>query len=349
MKRLMCLLLALLLLIGSAWAWEWEDDEEILYSEAPRYPKISIQSPVNGQTWEKGGKLTVRAACEGAVEMRAILRFPNGGEMYMSTREENAANEYDQLQWVFIQDPLPAEPDGRYFTTDAELVIIAHMEDGKQLEKTIEIISPKDQLIKDMLAEALANSTDKYYRYAPAQEDWDRGLCKNFVMRLFDTYSGAYRMAEYPELELYMPKNKSKADSAPYDYGIEWRPEGPADGAPFEIAAQFKYDASLSKAENQALCRQVLESVQKGDFFQMVGYYYWGNGPHSLLFMADYDAVNDEVHWTDSNMKGDRVDGYRWGYIQYDAVKSVDWFVEAICTKNRGCTIYRLRDDLFVQ
>ena len=67
------------------------------------------------------------------------------------------------------------------------------------------------------------------------------------------------------------------------------------------------------------------------------------------LFMAEYDAANDEVHWTDSNMKGDRVDGYRWGYIQYDAVKSVDWFVEAICTKNRGCTIYRLRDDLYIQ
>lgn len=342
MKRLMCLLLALLLLIGSAWAWEWEDDEEILYSEAPRYPKISIQSPVNGQTWEKGGKLTVDAACEGAKWIQAILYFPNGNELLMATGyDENSDG--DRIKHVFSQD------EDWYFTTGAELVITAYLPNGALVSKSIEIISPKDQLIKDMLAEALANSTDKYYRYAPAQEDWDRGLCKNFVMRLFDTYSGAYRMAEYPELELYMPKNKSKADSAPYDYGIEWRPEGPADGAPFEIAAQFKYDASLSKAENQALCRQVLESVQKGDFFQMVGYYYWGNGPHSLLFMADYDAVNDEVHWTDSNMKGDRVDGYRWGYIQYNAVKSVDWFVEAICTKNRGCTIYRLRDDLFVQ
>ena len=48
-------------------------------------------------------------------------------------------------------------------------------------------------------------------------------------------------------------------------------------------------------------------------------------------------------------MKGERVDGVRWGYIQYDAARTAEWFVEAICTKNRGCTIYRLREDLFVR
>ncbi|MBE5787603.1 MAG: hypothetical protein E7324_08710 [Clostridiales bacterium] len=339
-KGWLVLLLAMLMIPG--WGSATEPEEDYHYIAPKPIPKIRIESPKNGQTWEKGGKLTVDASCEGAKWIQAILYFPSGNELLLATGyEEDRAG--DQIKGVFSQQP------GEYFTTGAKLEITAHLENGMQMQKTVNIISPKDQLIKDMLAEALDNSTDKYYRYAPAQEDWDRGLCKNFVMRLFDTYSGAYRMAEYPEMELYMPKNKSKADSAPYDYGIEWRPEGPEDGAPFEIAAQFKYDASLSKAENQAACRKVLESVQKGDFFQMVGYYYWGNGPHSLLFMEDYDAVNDEVHWTDSNMKGDRVDGYRWGYIQYDAVKSVDWFVEAICTKNRGCTIYRLRDDLYIQ
>lgn len=327
----------------------WAEEEEIMHAPIPRLPKILIASPVEGQTWEKGGKLTVEASCEGAVEMRAILRFPNGGELYMSTAEENAAGEKSQLQWVFSQDPNGPEPEDRYFTTGAELVIIAHLSDGTQISKSVGIISPKDQLLKDIFAEALANSKDSRYRFAPAQEDWHVGVCKNFVMRLFDTFSGAYRMAEYPELELYMPKNKSKKDSAPYDYGIEWRPEGPSDGAPFEIAAQFKYDPDLSKAENMENCRKVLHSVKRGDFFQMVGYYYYGNGPHSMLFMTDYDPVTDEVHWTDSNMKGERIDGVRWGYIQYDAVKTAEWFVEAICTKNRGCTIYRLRDDLYVQ
>lgn len=314
-----------------------EVEEEIHFrTPAPR-PILQVQSPKSGLTWEKGGKLTVEAACEGAEMIEAILRFPDGTEMLMTGGA--------QFSHVFAQNA----DEGQYFTTGAELILTARMPDGQTVTETVKIISPKDQLITDIFAEALRNSKDKRYKFAPAQEDWHVGVCKNFVMRLFDTFSPAYRMAEYPDLELYMPKNKSKADSAPYDYGIEWRPEGPADGAPFEIAAQFKYDPSLSKEENLALCREVLHSVQRGDFFQMVGYYYYGNGPHSMLFMTDYDPVTDEVHWTDSNMKGERIDGVRWGYIQYDAVKTAEWFVEAICTKNRGCTIYRLRDDLYVQ
>ena len=339
-KKWMILFLVFMMLPGIGCAWE--EEEDINYSEAPRLPKILIQSPMEGQTWEKGGKLTVDASCEGAKWIQAILYFPNGNELLMATGyDENSDG--DRIKHVFSQEL------GEYFTTGAKLEITAHMENGMQVQKTVNIISPKDQLLKDIFAEALSNSKDSRYRFAPAQEDWHVGVCKNFVMRLFDTFSPAYRMAEYPDLELYMPKNKSKKDSAPYDYGIEWRPEGPSDGAPFEIAAQFKYDPALSKAENMENCRKVLHSVKRGDFFQMVGYYYYGNGPHSMLFMSDYDPVTDEVHWTDSNMKGERIDGVRWGYIQYDAVKTAEWFVEAICTKNRGCTIYRLRDDLYVQ
>ena len=334
----LCLILAALMLPSFGWA----EEEEIMHAPIPRLPKILIASPVEGQTWEKGGKLTVDAACEGAKWIQAILYFPNGNELLLATGyEEDSAG--DQIKGVFSQQP------GDYFTPGAELVITACLADGTEISQKVGIISPKDQLLKDIFAEALANSKDSRYRFAPAQEDWHVGVCKNFVMRLFDTFSPAYRMAEYPDLELYMPKNKSKKDSAPYDYGIEWRPEGPSDGAPFEIAAQFKYDPALSKAENMENCRKVLHSVKRGDFFQMVGYYYYGNGPHSMLFMTDYDPVTDEVHWTDSNMKGERIDGVRWGYIQYDAVKTAEWFVEAICTKNRGCTIYRLRDDLYVQ
>ena len=36
-------------------------------------------------------------------------------------------------------------------------------------------------------------------------------------------------------------------------------------------------------------------------------------------------------------------------YMQYDAVRTAEWFVNAICMKNRGCTLYRLRDDLFIK
>lgn len=336
MKRYITLLLLVSLFFSLGLARGEED--EVFYSEAPPRPVLKVESPGKNQTWETGGRLTVQASCQGAEWIQAILVFPNGNEMLAVTQENPEC-----LETEFIQTA------GEYFTTGALLTITAHMPSGMEASQEISILSPRDQLIRDMFAEAYANSRDSRYRFAPAQEDWHVGVCKNFVMRLFDTYSGDYRMAEYPDLKLYMPKNKSKADSAPYDYGIEWRPEGPSDGAPFEIAAQFKYDTALSKEENRALCREVLENVQRGDFFQMVGYYYYGNGPHSLLFMYDYNPVTDELIWTDSNMKGERVDGVRWGYIQYEAVKTAEWFVEAICTKNRGCTIYRLRDDLYVQ
>ena len=74
--------------------------------------------------------------------------------------------------------------------------------------------------------------------------------------------------------------------------------------------------------------------------------YYYGVGAHSLIFIADYDPETDSVHWTDSNMKGDKVNGIRYGYVQFDAVKDINWFVDAFCQKSRGATLYRLRDDI---
>lgn len=52
------------------------------------------------------------------------------------------------------------------------------------------------------------------------------------------------------------------------------------------------------------------------------------------------------MHWADSNMKGKSVNGIRYAYVQYDAVKGIDWFVDAFCRKKYGATIYRLREDI---
>ena len=119
------------------------------------------------------------------------------------------------------------------------------------------------------------------------------------------------------------------------------------DGSPFEIAAQFKYDDDLSKEENAELARNLLGQVRKGDFLQIVGYYGGGNGPHSLYIIEDYDPVTQMLHWTDSNMRGTRIDGARWGYLQYDADADVDWWTEVFNRRKRGATLYRLRDDLY--
>ena len=86
--------------------------------------------------------------------------------------------------------------------------------------------------------------------------------------------------------------------------------------------------------------------MQKGDYFQMASNYYYGVGAHSMIFIADYDPDTDTVRWCDSNMKGEKRNGIRYGYLQFDAVKKIDWFVDAFCRKKYGATIYRLRDDI---
>ena len=65
-----------------------------------------------------------------------------------------------------------------------------------QATQTLTVLSPRQKLFNDMFALAYKNYRDPYYYHAPAQEDWDRGVCKNFVMRMFDTFKDAYAMAE---------------------------------------------------------------------------------------------------------------------------------------------------------
>jgi len=127
---------------------------------------------------------------------------------------------------------------------------------------------------------------------------------------------------------------------------VEWQDVPASEGNPFYAAASFRYDDTLSKAENRENAREFLKQVQRGDYFQMAADYYYGVGAHSMLFIADYDPETDSVHWADSNMKGKSVNGVRYAYVQYDAVKPIDWFVDAFCRKKYGATIYRLRDDI---
>ena len=141
-------------------------------------------------------------------------------------------------------------------------------------------------------------------------------------------------MAEYPDVPLVIPNNQKKADCAPYVYGVEWQDVPASEGNPFYAAAAFRYDDTLSKAENREKAREFLKQVQRGDYFQMAADYYYGVGAHSMLFIADYDPETDSVHWADSNMKGKSVNGVRYAYVQYDAVKPIDWFVDAFCRKN---------------
>ena len=89
-----------------------------------------------------------------------------------------------------------------------------------------------------------------------------------------------------------------------------------------------------------------MREVQRGDYFQMSADYEYGVGAHSAIMIADYDPETDTVHWMDSNMRGGKRNGIRYGIVQFDEEADVRWWARAFCHKKRGATIYRLRDDI---
>ncbi len=326
----------LLMLIPFALA---EEEEEIYLSDLAIEPQVIIDNPKADGTYEKGGNLIVKAHGVNVDSLEAVLTWVDdqGQEQTLSCLVHG-----DTLEYTF-------ELGNMVYPSLLTVTGSFQQKNGSVWERVAQtqVLSPKQDLINRMIALAKLNSTQSKYKFAPAESDTDIGVCKNFVMRLFDTYKSEYRMLAYPDLALHMPKNNSKAACAPYDYGIEWRPETAEEGTPFEIVYQFKYDNDLTKEQNAERAREMMHMVKKGDFFQMVGYYGGGNGPHSLFFIADYDEATDTLHWTDSNMKGKRIDGVRWGYMQFDAVQTGEWYVEVFNMKKRGATLYRLRDDLY--
>ena len=170
-------------------------------------------------------------------------------------------------------------------------------------------------------------------------------VCKNFTVHLFRENRDDFCIAEYPDVELKIPNNLPSDECKPYYYGFYWEEVAASEGNPFYEAAAFRYDTSLTKEENLELAMEFMRQVQRGDYFQMSAKYEYGTGAHSAIMMG-YDAETDEIHWLDSNMRGGKKNGIRYGLVQYDEVRSVEWWASAFCVKGRGATIYRLRDDI---
>ncbi len=171
-------------------------------------------------------------------------------------------------------------------------------------------------------------------------------VCKNFTTHLFNENRDDFCIAEYPDVKLRIPNNLPSEDCKPYYYGLAWQEVSAKNGNPFYEAASFRYDTSLSKEENLEKACEFMRQAQRGDFFQMSAKYEYGTGAHSAI-MLGYDAENDEIHWMDSNMRGGKNSkGIRYGLVQYDEVRSVEWWANAFCLRGRGATLYRLRDDI---
>ena len=206
----------------------------------------------------------------------------------------------------------------------------------------------REAFIDGILALAKEKFEGTNGRAQRAHYSGDIYVCKNFTVYLFREFASGYRIAEFPDVPLIIPDNQKKDDCKPYVYGVEWKDIPASEGNPFYAAATFRYDDSLSKDENWTKAREFLMQVRRGDYFQMAAKYYYGTGAHSMVFIADYVPETDSVHWTDSNMKGKKVGDERYGYVQYDAVREIDWFVDAFCRKGYGATLYRLRDDIIL-
>ena len=241
---------------------------------------------------------------------------------------------------ITITDPDDEETHMDFLMEETE----AEPEAGEETDETVP--EAKAAFIDDILALAKEKYDEANGRARRAQYAGDIYVCKNFTVYLFRENAHKYRMAEFPDTKLVIPDNLPKDQCVEYVYGMEWKDVKAEDGNPFYAAAEFRYDQNKSKEENWEIAREFLKQVQRGDYFQMAANYYYGIGAHSMIFSADYDPETDTVTWCDSNMKGEKRNGERYGYVQYDAVKEIDWFVDAFCRKKYGATIYRLRDDI---
>lgn len=226
------------------------------------------------------------------------------------------------------QEETPTEPET---TTEAD--------ESTTLSARDDLINRIVELGHDLYVKANGKKQRAHYKT-------DIYVCKNFTTYLFRENRDDFCMSEYPDVQLKVPNNLSAAKSKPYSYGIEWEDVSAEDGNPFYVAAQFKYDTTLSEEENMALACEFMRQVQRGDYFQMSAKYEYGTGAHSAI-MLSYDPETDEIHWMDSNMRGGKnSEGIRYGLVQYDEVKSVEWWASTFCKKTRGATLYRLRDDI---
>mgnify|MGYP000918448480 CR=1 FL=1 len=206
--------------------------------------------------------------------------------------------------------------------------------------------TPREQLIDDIISTA-----EKLYKNANGKAKKAAGkgdiyICKNFTVHIFRENAKNYALDGMEDVRLRIPNNLSPKKSKPNSYGIFWEEIPKEKGNAFELVDSFVYDKKLSKKENQEKALEFMKQVKKGDYFQMSANYYYGIGAHSLVFIEDYNPEKNTVKWTDSNMKGEKRNGVRYGYVQFNAEKDISWFVDAFCHKTRGASIYRLREDI---
>lgn len=242
--------------------------------------------------------------------------------------------------------PALADDDEEWLLSDTPGIIIEDVEE----EPVATEAPPAERTARDDFIDRIVETGRLLFEKANgrsqrAHYSGDIYVCKNFTVHLFRENRDDFRMAEFPDVPLVIPNNLPKDECKPYAYGLAWEEIPASKGNPFYEAATFRYDTDLTKAENLEKACEFMRQVQRGDYFQMSADYQYGVGAHSAI-MLGYDPETDEIHWMDSNMRGGKRDGIRYGLVQFDEVRPVEWWAEAFCVRKRGATIYRLRDDI---
>lgn len=254
------------------------------------------------------------------------------------------------ILFVFLMLAVPASAEEDWSIWDVIDIDATEAVEAEPEEITVQVEDAAPQTARDDLIERIISLGQELYIQADGKSQrahykGDIYVCKNFTVHLFKENRDDFCMAEYPDVQLCIPNNLPSDECKPYYYGLAWEEIDAEDGNPFYEAASFRYNTELSKEENLELAKEFMRQVQRGDFFQMSAKYEYGTGAHSAI-MLGYDAETDEIHWMDSNMRGGKKNGVRYGLVQFDEVKSVEWWASTFCLKGRGATIYRLRDDI---
>lgn len=327
-KRILVCFLTLMLTVCVFTLAETDDR----YVDIPPKSSMTLVSPKNGDGVQAHNLIDIEVEGQYLDSIQVLLTW----EDQRMVLEESGIQLKTSVQLPATNVPVTVSAYG-YPVSD---------EQSEPLEAHVTLKTPREMLIDSMIAQAKADYGDKSKNFLRAEKSADAGMCKNFVMRMFTTYKDDYEMLAFPGVEIFMPLNDSPENCAPYRYGVQWRVEEASDGNCFDTVRIFRYDSEKTKEENRALAREMLENVQRGDCFQLVGVCEDFNSPHSLIFIEDYDADTDKLQWTDCNMKGTRIDGERWGWVQYGTTRTVDWMLDTICRARNGATLYRLREDI---
>ena len=263
----------------------------------------------------------------------ALLLFPLLMLLPLAATAESSLAEETQI--IEIEESVLLTDDGEEIILEPETVVAPEVVNEAREDLIDRIIALGEELYEK------AGGKAQRAHYAS-----DIYVCKNFTTYLFRKCRDDFRMAEYPDVTLVVPDNMPAKQCKPYSYGLMWKDVPASEGNAFYAAAEFRYDTSLTYDENLALAEDFMREAKRGDYFQMSAEYEYGTGAHSAIIIADWDPETDTIHWMDSNMRGKKVNGIRYGIVQFNEEKPVSWWAACFCKKTRGATLYRLRDDI---